>query len=390
MKIALLTHSVNPRGGVVHTLELGEALRKAGHEVTVMAPATLGQDFFRVTSCKVELIRIENRLDTDLEDMVERRINAYVLHLTNFLRVESFDIFHTHDGIGGNALIELKRLGLINHFVRTVHHLDDFLQPKLKLWQEASVLKAEKVLCVSNLWREKIARQFSIQAHLVNNGVDPERFRKVDLDLLEAIKKHLRIDLDGPMVLAMGGIEKRKNTLLLLEAFNIYRLQYPMAKLVIAGGATLLDHSEYVKEFNQRLTELGLNGEYLKSVIVTGPVDDSFVPGLYQLATVVAVVSVKEGFGLVTLESLCSGTPIAVSQIKPFTEYLTSEDCYWIDPKDAKSISSGLTLATQQFDSQRVNRSAKLLAQAYSWKRSAATHVALYRQILVKENIACL
>ena len=255
MKIALLTHSVNPRGGVVHTLELGEALHKAGHEVTVMAPAINDQDFFRGTRCKVELIRIENRLDTDLEDMVERRLNAYVLHITNLLRVESFDIFHAHDGIGGNALIELKRLRLINHFVRTVHHLDDFVQPRLKHWQEASVLRAEKVLCVSNLWRGKLAEQFGIDAQLVNNGVDPERFKTVDEDLLQEVKAYFRLDFEGPIVLAMGGIEKRKNTLLLLEAFNIFRAQHPNAKLVIAGGATLLDHSEYVKIFNHRLPE---------------------------------------------------------------------------------------------------------------------------------------
>ena len=38
LRIALLTHSVNPRGGVVHTLELANALQGAGHAVTVFAP----------------------------------------------------------------------------------------------------------------------------------------------------------------------------------------------------------------------------------------------------------------------------------------------------------------------------------------------------------------
>lgn len=34
-RIALLTYSTKPRGGVVHTLALGEALARAGHDVTV-------------------------------------------------------------------------------------------------------------------------------------------------------------------------------------------------------------------------------------------------------------------------------------------------------------------------------------------------------------------
>lgn len=33
MKIALLTYSTKPRGGVVHTLALAEALARAGQEV---------------------------------------------------------------------------------------------------------------------------------------------------------------------------------------------------------------------------------------------------------------------------------------------------------------------------------------------------------------------
>jgi len=42
LRIAILTHSTNPRGGVVHALELGEALGRLGHEPTVYAPDVTG------------------------------------------------------------------------------------------------------------------------------------------------------------------------------------------------------------------------------------------------------------------------------------------------------------------------------------------------------------
>ena len=58
MKIALLTHSVNPRGGVVHTLELARALHDAGHHVTVFAPALPGQRLFRAVSHPVDLVPV--------------------------------------------------------------------------------------------------------------------------------------------------------------------------------------------------------------------------------------------------------------------------------------------------------------------------------------------
>ena len=46
MRIAMFTHSTNPRGGVVHALELGDALARLGHEPVVHAPDTTGEGFF--------------------------------------------------------------------------------------------------------------------------------------------------------------------------------------------------------------------------------------------------------------------------------------------------------------------------------------------------------
>ena len=42
MKIAMLTYSVKPRGGVVHALEVSEALARRGHRVELMALADRG------------------------------------------------------------------------------------------------------------------------------------------------------------------------------------------------------------------------------------------------------------------------------------------------------------------------------------------------------------
>ena len=56
MRIALLTYSTKPRGGVVHTLALAEALAASGHEVTV---GTLGRGgdavFFRAVDPRVTM-----------------------------------------------------------------------------------------------------------------------------------------------------------------------------------------------------------------------------------------------------------------------------------------------------------------------------------------------
>ena len=46
-RIAILAHSTNPRGGVVHALELADSLTRLGYEAVVHAPDASGKGFFR-------------------------------------------------------------------------------------------------------------------------------------------------------------------------------------------------------------------------------------------------------------------------------------------------------------------------------------------------------
>jgi hypothetical protein len=46
------------------------------------------------------------------------------------------------------------------------------------------------------------------------------------------------------------------------------------------------------------------------------------------------MASTREGFGLVVLEALASGTPVVASRIAPFTEYLDDDSASWADPLD--------------------------------------------------------
>lgn len=387
LRIALLTHSVNPRGGVVHTLELATALHDAGHAVTVLAPAAPGQRLFRTPPCAVELVPVHGT-PRDTVEMVRSRIAAFVQHLRGLLRHERFDVLHTHDSIGGNALAQLRDAGDIDGFVRTVHHLDTFDVPQLTQWQHTAFASASRVLCVSRLWCDHLAREYGIAAHEVTNGVDTTRFSPQAQPADAALAHRLGIRPDAPVVLALGGVEERKNTARLLSAFALLRATHPRAQLVIAGGASLLDHSAYAQEFRALMQALGFDEGPLQPVRLTGPLPDEDIPALYRLADVVAMPSLREGFGLVVLEGLASGAPVVASRIAPFTEYLTEDDVSWADPLDADSIAAALRHALSTRDPQRIAHSASRLAQRFSWQASAARHVALYRAAM-QETEAC-
>jgi len=379
LRIALFTHSVNPRGGVVHTLELGGALQEAGLDVTIFAPSVDGAPMFRASRCRVVLAPVAAHAN-DTVTMVQTRIDALKSALLE-QQASAFDVLHAQDSISANALAELREARAIRGFVRTVHHLDVFTDARLSAWQQRAYVDADAVFCVSDTWTRKMRDDFGIEASTVSNGVDLERFRGSNARGDAAICA--RLGVDGPsVVLAVGGIEARKNTLQLLEAFALLRQTHADAQLVIAGGASLLDHDACTRRFFARAAELHLRIGPRESIVVTGPLDDNDIPALMRRADVVSMVSVYEGFGLVTLEALAAGTPVVVSKIEPFTDYLNERVCCWAQPDDAASIARALRRALAGEAGIDFDHAVPDLLNRFSWRDSARRHIALYERHL--------
>ncbi len=378
LRIGLLTHSVHPRGGVVHTLELAQALHAAGQAVTVFVPMTPGQRLFRSVPFRVEPVPVE-AAPPGVAAMVEARIAAFGRHLAPRCRETRFDVLHAQDPIGANALAHLQDRGLIDGFVRTVHHLDTFDDPRLAAWQRRGFERARQVLCVSDVWRAQLRRDHGVAATLVHNGVDLARYTRhadpQDTSLLAPLGLHA----GAPVFLAVGGVEERKNTLRILQAFVRVRAAWPQAQLVVAGGASLLDHTGYAAEFRQVVAASGLASGPGEPLLTTGPLPDAIMPALYRRADVLVTPSLREGFGLVVLEALASGTPVVASRIAPFTEYLGDADCCWATPTDVASIADAMERALAPERAAALAKATPAVCLRFNWPASASRHLAIYR-----------
>ena len=108
--------------------------------------------------------------------------------------------------------------------------------------------------------------------------------------------------MPDPVFLSIGGIEARKNTLGILEAFRQLRAVRPDAQLVIAGGVSLLDHRDYQEEFQSHLRTLRADAS---AVHIIGAVSDKPTCRTFTgSADALVFPSLKEGFGLVVLEAI--------------------------------------------------------------------------------------
>jgi glycosyltransferase-like protein len=374
LRIAILAHSTNPRGGVVHALELAGALTRLGHEAVVHAPDAGGRGFFRPGVCATVCVPA-SPVGAGVAEMVERRAAEYVRWF-EIAPHRDFDVFHAQDGISANALATLKQTRLITSFARTVHHLDTFPDQRLAALQRRAIASADRLLVVSRLWRDALARSCGRDAVVVGNGVDVARFSPRSDPADGALRARLGLG-EGPTFLAVGGVEERKNTHRVLQAFLPIHRVCAQARLLIVGGASLLDHAAYQGRFAELLRSSHANG----AVIRTGPMPDADMPSLYRIADALVFPSLQEGFGLVVLEAMASGLPVVTSRLPPFTEYIGEDAAFWCDPLDAASIGVAMRQAlAPRLRWPRVARGHDV-ARRHDWLSVARSHLGVYASL---------
>ena len=138
---------------------------------------------------------------------------------------------------------------MIRGFARTVHHVDAFDDAGLNALQLRGIASADRLFVVSRLWQDWLKHELGRDALLVGSGVDTKRFSPTPDETDDELRVRLNLSNAAPVFLAVGGVEERKNTIRLLQAFQTLRLQYPSSRLVIAGGASILDHDAYQARF---------------------------------------------------------------------------------------------------------------------------------------------
>jgi glycosyltransferase-like protein len=384
LRLALTTYSVKPRGGVVHTLELAEALQAAGVDVTVVALTEEGRGFFRPVSVPVHLVESPPPAPT-----LEERVFGSIAALTAGIGEigYKFDVVHSQDCISARAAARVRDAGTPFRLVRTVHHVDDFTTQALIDCQRNAILEPDNVLVVSRLWQEQLQREYGVQADVVTNGVRSDRFGTgISVRRREELRHRIGAG-DRFVYLTVGGIEPRKGTAHLVEAMAHLKATHPTPPmLAIVGGHSFQDYRAYRECVLDSLESNGLTlGE---DVVLLGTVSDQELPEWFGAADGFAFPSLKEGWGLVVLEAMAAALPVVTSDIDVFHEFLTHErDALMTRTGDARSLARGLArLVDEETTRQRLAVRGPEVAASYSWANTAGQHLDFYRRVLGREG----
>ncbi|HYF24605.1 MAG TPA: glycosyltransferase family 1 protein [Baekduia sp.] len=269
--------------------------------------------------------------------------------LPRLLRRTGADLVHAP-----NCFLPLRRPcpGVV-----TIHDLafealpEDFSRrtgTKYRVITRRAARSAQRVICVSRWTADDVVRRY---------GVDPEKVRVVpnapSLPVGDA-----PLPAAGPYVLAVGDLRPKKNLVRLVEA---WRRAATGHRLVLAGAGAWPQ------------------GAPPDGVELTGYVDDARLDALMRGADLLVHPSLYEGFGLVVVEAMARGVPVACADATALPE-TAGGAAVLFDPLDEDAIAGAIRRALA--DRERLATAGRARAAEFSWQRTAELTAEVYREAL--------
>lgn len=365
LRVAMLTYSTRPRGGVVHALKLAERLALLGVDVTLYSLARsddrlAGNGYFRKVEAPFEVFSYE--WTSDLVGRLERMIEAYSKNLPR-----DADVYHAQDCVGGTALARMKSKGLLSAPIfRTIHHIDDFAEPRLYEFEKRAVANADRRFVVSEHWKEVLREQFGYESVVTYNGLDLADF------------SNLPPRRSGcPTILFVGGLEPRKGLEYLILAMEYVVDEIPEARLVAVGKSGFRGTDEW-RWFETLSDRLGIaeNLDFHESVS-----QDALLQ-LYANCDLLVLPSKTEGWGLSLMEAMACGKPVIASRVGGIPELVTDGvEGVLVRPGDVRGLSDAIVRLLRDDDlrAQMGSRGMERVG-AFSWDSTARTVLGEYRK----------
>lgn len=240
-----------------------------------------------------------------------------------------------------------------------------------------TALGSGQIITISETAKIDIEEQLDIPEEkiTVTYLAQDERFHpRMGAERDESVRE--KYDLPEQFVLYLGGFDWRKQVNELLLAYTyVGEAEGDNIPLVIAGLEPEWDDQlfpnlrEYAKKLNIE--------DYVRWI---GFVDEADKPSLYRLADVFVFPSIYEGFGLMALEAMASGTPVVTSNAIVFEEVL-EDGAYMVD--SARQMAGAIiALLIQEPLREAMINQGLAMASNYSWRKTAKETLAVYENLL--------
>ncbi len=175
-----------------------------------------------------------------------------------------------------------------------------------------------------------------------------------------------RVGVAPPFVLSVGTLEPRKNIPFLARVVARVRERHPEVTLVRVGPPGWGDVTS-------------IEGPGVREL---GAVDEDTLDALYRAATVCAMPSHYEGFGLPVLEAMARGCPVVASSTSSLPEVVGDAGAL-VAPNDDDGWFDALVRVVEDEEGRDARRRASVeRARRFTWTESAHVHREAYEAAL--------
>ncbi|MGE0561837.1 MAG: glycosyltransferase family 4 protein [Flavobacteriales bacterium] len=258
-----------------------------------------------------------------------KKINPNVVH-THLFDANLFGLFAA-------KLIGVKKRIYTRHH-STYHHE---YYPKAVKWDKFANALATDIVAISENVKNVLVQKEQVsnsKIHLIHHGFDLSKFKKVNSNEVELLKKKYQlINSNYPVVGVISRHIKWKGIVYIISAFKDLLIDYPNAKLVLANAFG--PDKEYITSL--------LKKELATSQYIEIPFESNLF-ALYQLFDVYVHVPINkeiEAFGQTYVEALAAGIPSVFTLSGVANEFVVhQQNALVVDYCNSESIRKAVLL----------------------------------------------
>ncbi len=324
LRVALLLESDGPGGAETMLLNLGEELRRRGHEVLPIGPADKSGWLaaqFRERGFAPESYILRRALDP-----------ACARQLTDILRSNRIQVAHSHEfGMGVYGTVAARRAG--SRHIITMHGGRYYAERgRRRAALRWAARRSAALVAVSEATARDLRTTLRLsddEVKVVHNGIP---FREGNRG---SLRSELALAAGDLLIVAVGNLYPVKGHAVLLRALGELRRSGTIAtvpwRLAIAGRG----------EEEEKLRTLATEQGIADRVALLGFRKD--VPDILAAADIFVMPSLSEGLPLALVEAMAAGLPVVVSDVGGVSEVAVAErEAILVPPGDPARLAAGV------------------------------------------------
>ena len=384
-------------GSPIHVYKISKQLIKLGHDVAVVTTLSMhnkdirgfstGRPFTLKTTC---LILPKFEVADGIKIYRFKPIFLFWMHMINpsmfiFLlrNIHKYDAVHAHVYMGAESdmaaiICRLRKIP----FIFTAHDLLSTQCGTINLLKNLydktigryTLNTAKKLIALT----QENKKQYELlgvpenKIVVIPNGVDYEKF-----DGLIKSKELLKsIGNPDKVILFVGRLLKYKGAQHIIKAIPEIIKDYPNTKFIFVG-----EDQGYKKELIKLATDL----DVFDKCVFTGRVNEKELLRYYSIADAFILPSTGEGFGLVALEAIVSGTPVILASTGGLKHIISEIGGYPLDMTSDVPEQIAETVKKVFFDpdiKKEIEREKEVIKRDYTWKRVAEMTEKVYEGLV--------